>query len=254
MVNPSNNTQEPSVSNTMPPPENAQDKVILDFPKQESPRSAVIDQSRLIPTPESAPNTEEAQRPDPQPLDKSSPREPFLAMQDIPPTSFTAPADPTIPAEVSTIASTAPSHEPAIEPSASPLPPSCYDQVDYPQESQTPSPHPEIPPASVSKSSPPLTPKRTKQDLPIFTATSPIIFGKPKAPNPSIAQTVTPDVAAKAAQEPTPSAQSTGMDVPAPNGTAPTVDHSAAEKLLEKKEREVASIWEVPDTPQVRKR
>ncbi|MCJ1267591.1 hypothetical protein MMC22_007476, partial [Lobaria immixta] len=103
--------------------------------------------------------------------------------------------------------------------------------------------------------SPSSTPKRTRENLPVFTPTSPIVFGKPTLANPSI------DAAVKIFQD-------GGRDCFPPQNPDPTVQGSNEQKQYsrsplpppgnrgeeERKEhggRPAEDIWLVPDTPQL---
>ena len=82
------------------------------------------------------------------------------------------------------------------------------------------------PPQSASNPLPTSPPKRTKQDLPIFTSTSPIRFGLPKPEPTSIEETLSF----------------------AGTANAPTTDHSGDTRA----QTPTQDMWEVPDTPQHR--
>lgn len=101
----------------------------------------------------------------------------------------------------------------------------------------------------------PITAKRTRQDLPIFTSTSPISFGRPPSTNPSIDQAVMQGsndrkdstVTETPSLDPQP-------DLPAQSLSSSVTPGSAAE--TDKREEELpssGSIWDIPDTPQFRK-
>ncbi|KAL8789002.1 MAG: hypothetical protein Q9195_007022 [Heterodermia aff. obscurata] len=245
----------PIVSDPNPFSVDAQGPVVQDLPSVQSQRrpfSPIADKAQedFSSEPHLEPNA-----PHPielQPLENSSAQEsPQMPPANDIPTAFAAPAIPTIPAQVSPIASTAPAHAPTIE---STVAPSKFDLKSPPKSPAKtfrpeihPDPAPELPPLST-------TPKRSKQDLPVFTATSPILFGKPNHQASSIDQTITPKVAPKPALEPTPSAQLTGSDERTSNGEILAPDHSTAETGVPIKEEAETSIWDVPDTPQVKKR
>ena len=131
---------------------------------------------------------------------------------------------------------------------------------------QTPvsSPQPAQPSSSSPDSAAPSTPvtaKRTRHDLPVFTSTSSISFGKPAGTSQSIDQAATQafkdqkdstlQTASLDPQDPQPvlpprSQSSVDSDRPwTPESTAET--DTKAESLSSD------SIWDVPDTPQVRK-
>ena len=191
------------------------------------------------------------------PLEKSSVPDPpqMPSAIDIVPTAFAAPTNPTIPAQISPIASTAPNHTPIVETTVAEFPPYYHDQKSHPLNSLAKTFHPEIHPDPAPELPSLSTPKRTKQDLPVFTATSPILFGKPShQASSTIDQTITPIVPSTSAQEPTPSAQLTGSDERASDGVALAAGHSTAETGVPMKQEAKASIWDVPDTPQMKKR
>ena len=165
------------------------------------------------------------------------------------PTAFAPPADPSIPAQISPIASATYIQEPIIEAAPAQLPPSYYDQP----EPSAASPVRDHPRTAMPTSPPPSTSKRKKHDLPVFSATSPIFFGKPTAVASSIDRTMTPQISAKAAQEPTPSAQLMATEGPITTGAIPSHKRPTLENEVGK-ENEGSSIWDVPDTPQVRRR
>ena len=111
----------------------------------------------------------------------------------------------------------------------------------------------------------PITAKRTRQDLPVFTSTSAISFGRAASTtNQSSDQTVLRDDDRRCLAQQTPSLTPQGpQTVPSPavpsiakSGQAPTSE-SAAE--TDKKEKLLSSdsiwdtIWDIPDTPQPRK-
>lgn len=102
----------------------------------------------------------------------------------------------------------------------------------------------------------PITAKRTRQDLPVFTSTSSISFGTPASTNPAIDRAImrdTNDQNHSAAPE-TPTlapqpvflAQSQALDQPWTSG--PAVETNSKGESLPS-----GSIWDVPDTPQFRK-
>ena len=252
----------PIISDPNSFPTDTQRPVMQDLPKVQSqvgPTSAIADKAQEGLSSEPRPETNALHEINVQPLAKSSVQDP----PQTPPTNgipiaFAAPANPTIPAQVSPIASTTPDHAPPIiEASTAEYPPSYRDQKS-PPKSPAKTSRPELHPDLVAPELPPLsTPKRTKQDLPVFTATSPILFGKPNHQPSTIDQTITPKVATKPVPEPTPSAQLTGSDErTSDNGAVLAPDHSTGGTtgVPMKEEAAETSIWDVPDTPQVRKR
>ena len=86
------------------------------------------------------------------------------------PTAFLPPSAPTIPAPMPTI------HQDELQPLHAFMPQSSSIAIIPPTDAPTPS-----------------TPKRTKQDLPIFTSSSPIMFAGPKIVPPSINQALNPN-------------------------------------------------------------
>lgn len=97
---------------------------------------------------------------------------------------------------------------------------------------------------------PPVTPKRTKQDLPVFTATSPIIFGQPSLATNSLNRAVSYD-------DPKTSDSSlnrTGHLAEAINTTEIPSTARPEEIKLENGEipQTQGDIWSIPDTPQSR--
>lgn len=256
VTNQPDTTPLPTVSDPAPPPVSIQHMVTPDPPKAQGPNTEFDNQPTPILAPQSSSTINAPQTTVPQQINERSGQEESSPVLDAQPTAFAAPAHPTIPAQIRPVASIAsePDNEPAIEPTAAPLPPCINTNEDSPPKFPKEDFRPEIPPILDPKSSTSTTPKRTKQDLPVFTATSPILFGKPKTPAQSINQTITPQPQTKISLEPTPSAQLIGADVPAPDNSTPTVDHPAMEKDFKKMELVEHSVWDVPDTPQVRKR
>lgn len=105
--------------------------------------------------------------------------------------------------------------------------------------------------------------KRSKQDLPIFTATSPISFAKPNALPSGIDQTMLqdhPPTSNPKRDVPLPPSELIFVPVqPRPKEPMSQEQHTIAQSSNEtnaKTESELevsASIWDVPDTPQLRK-
>ena len=124
-------------------------------------------------------------------------------------------------------------------------------------EASVASPQPVQSPSSPAPSTP-ITAKRTRQDLPIFTSTSSISFGRPV----SIAQAMTQDNSDR--KDPALPSPSLGLQGPqstlsAPgqssvNPDQPWTSASPAE-VVDTKEESLSSdsIWEIPDTPQFQK-
>ena len=106
----------------------------------------------------------------------------------------------------------------------------------------------------------PVTVRRTKQDLPVFTSTSPISFGKSSFPDPSIGQAMSQDPAALSYADANPLTAKSNLsgtdDLVIPPKTAPNVSPPMLERATktrstkETANESSASIWDVPDTPQ----
>ena len=247
----------PLIPDPTPFPTDAQRPLVQDLPSVQSQRRPVLpieDNAQEGVSSQPRLETNVLHTVNLQPSEKSSVQDSpqMPSAKDIP-TAFAAPANPTIPAQVSPIASTAPDHPPIIEATVAEFPPSYHDPKSPPKSPAKtfrpeihPDPAPELPPLS--------TPKRTKQDLPVCTATSPILFGKPNHQAPTIEQTITPEAPTKTALEPTPSAQLAGSYEQTSNSEALAPDHSIAETGVPVKEEAERSIWDVPDTPHVKKR
>lgn len=104
----------------------------------------------------------------------------------------------------------------------------------------------------------PVTAKRTKQDLPVFTSTSPIAFGKPTNINPNINQRIDQNGYASPARKP--SAPIQLSEAPALAGAQEQgrleqqiSSRSAMDPEFKMEPQPSPSIWDVPDTPQIRK-
>ena len=168
----------------------------------------------------------------------------------VPPTSFAAPSAPAIQAPVVPSMSVDAPHtdlplpdlpqSPERDHNFSPTSPNSIDQ-----KSNT-----------MAQSPPPSTPKRTRHELPFFSAHSPIFFGKPKSDISSIDVTLSAEASAGKSELATPIMQLTGLDTE-PRGTAAATNqqeigsvsaNSKTEQLAE------ASIWDVPETPEPRHR
>ncbi len=102
----------------------------------------------------------------------------------------------------------------------------------------------------------PITAKRTRQDLPIFTSTSSITFGRPATTNQTTDQNMTRD-SNERKDSTLPQTPSLGLqpDLSAQNQSSATSDQSGSLAETETKEESLSSssIWDVPDTPQSRK-
>jgi len=135
--------------------------------------------------------------------------------QDLP-MSFAAPITPNIPA----LAPIAPSIlcEPTL--AQDPLP----EQPPTPKIDHGSTVMPSItdqPPISTAQSPPPSTPKRTRHDLPIFSATSPIFFGSSKSAASGNDTALGVDLHTRIEQRATPSAQLSGANPASHESTAP---------------------------------
>jgi len=114
------------------------------------------------------------------------------------------------------------------------------------------------PPVPTIQSPPPSTPKRTRHDLPVFSATSPIFFGDPKGGALGNDTALGVDMHTRIEQRATPSAQLSGANPALHESIAPRKsdfptqqapnDATAAEVKLEKASE--ASIWDIPETPE----
>ena len=163
-----------------------------------------------------------------------------------------------------------------VAPPASPsstVPKSASDMVESgPFSAHTPSrgvelsvtsPQPPQSPSSPNFAAPstPITAKRTRHDLPVFTSTSSISFGRPASTSQNIDQAMTRDGTDQSAltlqtpglgpQDPQPalSAQSQSSV----NSDQPSTPESVAEIDTKEESLSSGSIWDVPDTPQIRK-
>ena len=108
----------------------------------------------------------------------------------------------------------------------------------------------------------PITPKRTRHDLPIFTSTSSISFGRPASTSQSIDQAMTTQegndqkvfvlqTLSLDSQDPPPvlpPESQSSMD-----SDRPWTSESAVESDTKEESLSSDSIWDVPDTPQLRK-
>ncbi|MCJ1391771.1 hypothetical protein MMC18_004636 [Xylographa bjoerkii] len=91
----------------------------------------------------------------------------------------------------------------------------------------------------------PSTPKRTKQDLPTFTSTSPIIFGKPSLQANMINRVITKEDPSLHGNNTEPEPPSEQIQQPSNLTAAPPLDLHNQEKHNDP----LADIWGVPDTP-----
>ena len=213
-------------------------------PQQLPQRAPVTSYAQDMPMPASAP----APAPAPTPLELQP------APQEIPQPPTTSSATPatsyisTLPASASDAAGSGPPpvHTPSEEFESS---------IASPQLAQPPS-YPEF-----AAPNTPVTAKRTRQDLPVFTSTSSISFAKPANTSQSDDQNMM-----RSSNDPTPSAlPKIGSDPqgppPVPSASIPssvdsdqpwTSSASAAETDTKKESLSSDSIWDVPDTPQAR--
>ena len=107
----------------------------------------------------------------------------------------------------------------------------------------------------------PVTAKRSRQDLPVFTSTSPISFGKPASTSQSIDGSLMGDNTGRRdsnLQTPSLDLQSPGATLSAPSQPLVNSDQSETSNYPEEidtKEESLSSgsIWDVPDTPESRK-
>ena len=107
-----------------------------------------------------------------------------------------------------------------------------------------------------------VTVRRTKQDLPVFTSTSPISFGKSNIPAPSIDQTMGHDPATLFQPDSNDAFASFNRSGASDSNTPPKTVSITSQPMLEPTDptgsiKEIesessASIWDVPDTPQPR--
>lgn len=119
-----------------------------------------------------------------------------------------------------------------------------------PQPAQSPSS------SELAAPSTPITAKRTRQDLPVFTSTSAISFGRPASTNPTVDQALLRDSndqnstqhdTPSLSPQPVLSAQSQALINADQTRTSENAAGTNEESLSS------GSIWDVPDTPQIRK-
>ena len=101
----------------------------------------------------------------------------------------------------------------------------------------------------------PSTPKRTRHDLPVFSATSPIFFGKPKQEISGHDEGLSANDASQDQPSATPSTQLIGASVTPEVDSLPRgISQSGPYPAEPKEERPVeSSIWDVPETPESRR-
>ena len=128
-------------------------------------------------------------------------------------------------------------------------------------ETSTAAPQPAQPPSLPKSAAPttPITAKRTRQDLPVFTSTSSIVFGRPASPNPTTDTAMIRDgnhpndsnlpKTPSLRPQPVFSAQSQSSVTPDQGRTSGSV----AETDAKEEPLSSGSIWDIPDTPQIRK-
>lgn len=223
------------------------------FSETSNPGAHLADQLQAMPPTSPSPirNTEVPQEISSGPWEISSPKLSSTEIYNRQPTSSAAPASSTIPVQISPVA---PAEEPTIEQTAAPLLPSSNDQRDPLTQAPMRKNQWRDPPLETANPTPLSSPKHTRNDLPVFTATSQILFGKPNALAPSVDQKLTPHLSTSMAQDITGNAQLAGAISPITNDEGLKAEHPATETGIEKKEFEEPSVWDVPDTPQVRKR
>jgi histone deacetylase HOS3 len=170
-----------------------------------------------------------------------------------PPTSLTPPFEPSksSPATGVAVAAGAPSSHVPDQEEAEAETPRPATQPPVQQQQKNPSP-------DFSRPETPITAKRTKQDLPIFTSTSPISFGKSNVFNLAVGQTLHSN--GYAVSHPKPS-------ILQPSSERPTVTGAVAQEVkvpsnsplsstptdLKQEPLSYTSIWDVPETPHPRK-
>ena len=100
----------------------------------------------------------------------------------------------------------------------------------------------------------PITAKRTRQDLPVFTSTSSISFSSPSRKNPNFGQPMIQDSNGQALSEMRTPGQQPILSAPGQSAlnsaSGPTAEINTKE---ESTSQSSDSIWDVPDTPQPRK-
>ncbi|KAL8812581.1 MAG: hypothetical protein Q9200_000912 [Gallowayella weberi] len=167
------------------------------------------------------------------------------------PPSFLPPMEPAITATapISEAASMPPPNGPPNPTSSMPQP-----SVLPPDLSSPPPPLPEV-------TLNPTTPKHTKQDLPVFTSKSPIMFGKPSLPqhhhynnqNPRT-QHAAPDPMSRLPDTNISKGSdglecSRGISTPNPNPSGPEVPHAANHNDVRNLQKDHSDIFDVPESP-----
>ncbi|KAK3171038.1 hypothetical protein OEA41_003122 [Lepraria neglecta] len=170
-----------------------------------------------------------------------------------PPTSLAPPSEPSITP-----------HDPIAATAAGAPSTHVPDQEEIKAETPRPAPQPSMPQQQLSDFVRPETPvaaKRTKQDLPVFTTTSPISFGKSNVFASSIGQAMNsngyavppskPSIPQRFPEQPTIAGAVDREDqvsaYPPPLPEIPTTMD------VKQEPHSSTSIWDVPDTPQLRK-
>jgi len=118
------------------------------------------------------------------------------------------------------------------------------------------------PPIGTALSPPPSTPKRTRHDLPVFSATSPIFFGNPKGVASGNDTALGVDMPTNLEPRATPSAQLSGADTASHESTTPRkidfptdqAQNGATGAVLQPEKGSEASIWDIPETPESRRK
>lgn len=181
------------------------------------------------------------------------PRESMKSNEQDQPISFAAPIIPNVPAPAP-IAPSIP-FEPTLTqdplPEQPPTPKIDHGSPVMPSITDQPS-------IATAQSPPPSTPKRTRHDLPVFSATSPIFFGSPKGAAPGTETALVVELPPSIRQRATPSAQMSGASPAshAPRKSGFPTDHlhngaTAAHSLQKAPE---ASLWDIPETPESRRK
>lgn len=120
--------------------------------------------------------------------------------------------------------------------------------IAVPQPAQSPS----FP--SHAAPSTPITAKRTRQDLPVFTSTSSISFSSPSRKDPNLGQPMTQDGNGQTLSEMRTPGQQPVLSAPGQSAVTSASGPTAETDTKEESDSQSSgSIWDVPDTPQPRK-
>ena len=135
------------------------------------------------------------------------------------------------------------------EPISNPTPSTQIEaSIAAPQPAQSPS-FPSHPAPST-----PITAKRTRQDLPVFTSTSSISFSSPSRKTPNLVQPMTQDSNGQTLSETRPPSQQPILSAPGQSAvTSASTSTAETNTNEESTSQSFDSIWDVPDTPQPRK-